>query len=162
MLWILTVFQNFTWFTAAMPIQGCEVARNRRLFGGVGFLTTLGVGVDVLSDCGSPIWSLLHRTPKLGISVESVQFLIKLLAFLSVTSMCLYKYIIPSVGISEATTEKLKLPQNISLASFTSSLQWAGLNCPRFLIVINRLCFLEQKITFIWKQHFYRFSTVQY
>jgi len=28
-----------------MPIQGCRVARNRRLFGGVGFLTTLEVGV---------------------------------------------------------------------------------------------------------------------
>jgi len=28
-----------------MPIQGCGVARNRRLFGGVRFLTTLGVGV---------------------------------------------------------------------------------------------------------------------
>jgi len=33
-----------------MPIQGCGVARNRRLFGGVGFLTTLGVGV------GQNIW----------------------------------------------------------------------------------------------------------
>jgi len=28
-----------------MPIQGCGVARNRRLFGGVGFLTTLEVWV---------------------------------------------------------------------------------------------------------------------
>jgi len=28
-----------------MTIQGSGVARNRRLFGGVGFLTTLGVGV---------------------------------------------------------------------------------------------------------------------
>jgi len=28
-----------------MPIQGCGVARNRRLFGGVGFLTTLGAEV---------------------------------------------------------------------------------------------------------------------
>jgi len=28
-----------------MPYQGCGVARSRRLFGGVGFLTTLGVGV---------------------------------------------------------------------------------------------------------------------
>jgi len=28
-----------------MPIQGCAVARNRRHFGGVGFLTTLAVGV---------------------------------------------------------------------------------------------------------------------
>jgi len=29
-----------------MPIQGCGVARNRRLFGGVGFLTTPGVGAE--------------------------------------------------------------------------------------------------------------------
>jgi len=28
-----------------MPIQGCGVARHQRLFGGVGFQTTLGVGV---------------------------------------------------------------------------------------------------------------------
>jgi len=28
-----------------MPIQGCGVAGSPRLFGGVGFLTTLGVGV---------------------------------------------------------------------------------------------------------------------
>jgi len=41
----------------------------------------------------------------------------------------------------EATTEKLKLPQNIFLASFTSSLQWAGLNCSRFLILVNLPCF---------------------
>jgi len=27
-----------------MPIQGCGLARNQKRFGGVGFLTTLGVG----------------------------------------------------------------------------------------------------------------------
>jgi len=43
--WFLTVFENFTLFTVAMPIQGCGVARNQKLFGGVGLLTTLGVGV---------------------------------------------------------------------------------------------------------------------
>ena len=32
-----------------------------------------------MSDSGSPIGSLLHHTPKLGIPVESVQFLMKLL-----------------------------------------------------------------------------------
>jgi len=37
-----------------MLIQGCGVARNRRLFGRVGFLTTLGVGVGYLSNSGSP------------------------------------------------------------------------------------------------------------
>jgi len=62
-------------------------------------------------------------------------FLISGMAFLSITSMYLYKFIIPSIGISKATTEKLKLPQNIFLVSFTSSLQWAGLNCSRFLIL---------------------------
>jgi len=64
-----------------MPIQGCGVARNRRRFGGVGFLTTLGVGVGYFanSDSGHPIGSLLHHTPKLGIPVESVQLLMKLL-----------------------------------------------------------------------------------
>jgi len=30
-----------------MPIQGCGVPWNRRLFGEVGFLTTLGVGYFV-------------------------------------------------------------------------------------------------------------------
>jgi len=30
-----------------MPIQGCGVPRGRRLFGGVGFLTTLGAGVGL-------------------------------------------------------------------------------------------------------------------
>jgi len=54
-----------------MPIQGCGVPRNRRLFGGVGFLSE--------SDSGSPIGSFLHHTPQLGIPVESVQFLMKLL-----------------------------------------------------------------------------------
>jgi len=42
-----------------MPIQGCGAARNRRLFGGVGFLMTPGVESDILSDSdsGSPIGS---------------------------------------------------------------------------------------------------------
>jgi len=62
-----------------MPIQGCGVARNRRLFGGVGFLTTLGSESDILTDSGSPNGSLLHHTPKLGIPVQLVQFLMKLL-----------------------------------------------------------------------------------
>ena len=34
---------------------------------------------DILSDSGSPTGSLLHHTHKLGIPVELVQFLIKLL-----------------------------------------------------------------------------------
>ena len=55
--------------------------------------------------------------------------------------MYLYQFIIPSTGISDATTENLKRPQKIFLGSFTSSLQWAGRNCSRFLILINLLCF---------------------
>jgi len=46
---------------------------------GVGFLTTLGMGVD--SFCPTPdvqLEDFLHHTPKLGISVEMVQFLLKL------------------------------------------------------------------------------------
>jgi len=55
-----------------------RVARSRRYLGGVGviFLTTVGVGF--LSDPGSPIESFLHHTPKLGIPVEMVKFLLKL------------------------------------------------------------------------------------
>jgi len=54
--------------------------RSRSFLGGVGFLTTLGVGVgffcptlDVQLDY------FLHHTIKLGIPVEMVQFLSKLL-----------------------------------------------------------------------------------
>jgi len=56
-----------------MAIQGCGVSRSRRRFGGIEFLTTLGTRVGFLSvsDSGSPIGSLLHHTPKLGIPVES-------------------------------------------------------------------------------------------
>jgi len=75
-------------------------------------------------------------------------FFISGLAFLSITSMYLYKFIIPSIGISEATTERLKLPQNIFLASIPRSLQWAGLNCYQFLILINLLCFAGRQNDF--------------
>jgi len=66
--------------------QGCGVGagdvRSRRFLGGVGFLTTLGVGVGFI--CPTPIPdaqldNFLHHTPKLGIPVEMVQFLLKLL-----------------------------------------------------------------------------------
>jgi len=40
---------------------------------------TLGSESDILSDSGSVIGSLLHHTPKLGIPVKLVQFLMKLL-----------------------------------------------------------------------------------
>jgi len=49
---------------------------------GVGFLTTLGVGVGLfcLSPTpGAQLDHFLHRTLKLGIPVEMVQFLMKLL-----------------------------------------------------------------------------------
>ena len=48
---------------------------------GVGFLTTLGVGVEFFSPTPTPDVQLdhfLHRTPKLRIPVEMVQFLLKL------------------------------------------------------------------------------------
>jgi len=46
--------------------------------GGVGFITTLGVS-DFLSVSGSPIEYFLHNTRKLGIPVETVQVLLKIL-----------------------------------------------------------------------------------
>ena len=60
--------------------QGCGVVRSRRFLGGVGFLTTLGVGVGFF--CPTPDAQLdhfLHHIPKLRIPVEMVQFLEKLL-----------------------------------------------------------------------------------
>jgi len=63
-------------------MQGCGVGvvSSRRFLGGVGFLTTLGVGggffyptPDVQLD------NFLHPAPKFGIPVEMVQFLLKLL-----------------------------------------------------------------------------------
>jgi len=64
--------------------QGCRVVRSRRFLGGVrvGFLTTLGFGVGVGFFCPTPnvqVDYFLHHTPKLGIPVEMVQFLLKLL-----------------------------------------------------------------------------------
>ena len=60
---------------------GVGVVRSRRFLGGVGvgFLKTLGVGVGFF--CPTPdvqLDNLLHHTPKLGIPVEMVQFLLKL------------------------------------------------------------------------------------
>ena len=60
--------------------RGAGVVRSRRFLGGVGFLTTLGVGVF----CPTPspnvqLDDFLHHTPKLGIPVVMVQFLPKLL-----------------------------------------------------------------------------------
>ena len=52
--------------------------RSRRFLGGVGFLTTLGVEFF----CPTPdvqLDHILHHTRKLGIPVEMVQFLLKLL-----------------------------------------------------------------------------------
>jgi len=65
-------------------IQGCGVGvvRSRRFLGGVGFLTTLGVGVGFFCPTPTPDVHLdhfLHHTPKLGIPVEIVQSVLKLL-----------------------------------------------------------------------------------
>jgi len=63
---------------------GVGVVRSRRFLGGVGvgFLTTLGVGLRVGIFCPTPDVQLdhfLHHTPKMGIPVDMVQFLLKLL-----------------------------------------------------------------------------------
>jgi len=59
----------------------------------------------------------------------------------------------PSIDISEATTEELKVPQNVFLGSFTGSLQWAGLNCSRLLILTNLLGFPGTKYDFHLKNN---------
>jgi len=68
--------------------QGCGVGagvvRSRRFLGGVGvgFLTTLGAAVGFFCPTPTPDVQLdqfLHHTPKLGIPVEMVEFLLKLL-----------------------------------------------------------------------------------
>ena len=64
--------------------QGCGVGvvSSRRFLGGDGFPTTLGVGVGFFCLTPTPDVQLdhfLHHTPKLGIPVKMVQFLLKLL-----------------------------------------------------------------------------------
>jgi len=54
--------------------ESARVARSWSFSGGVGFLTTLGVGFV----CPT-LDHFLHHTPKLGIPVEMAQFLLKLL-----------------------------------------------------------------------------------
>jgi len=49
-------------------------------------------------------------------------FLISGMTFLLITTMYLYELITPSIGISEATPEKLKLPQNLFLGFLATSL----------------------------------------
>jgi len=63
---------------------GVGVVRSWGFLGGVGvgFLTTLGVGVGFFCPTPTPDVKLdyfLHHTLKLGIPVEMVQFLLKLL-----------------------------------------------------------------------------------
>ena len=75
-------------FTTGSLNQGCGagvgVVRSRRFLGGVGvgFLTTLRVGVGFF--CPTPTLDIqldhfLHHPLKLGIPVETAQFLLKLL-----------------------------------------------------------------------------------
>jgi len=59
---------------------GCGVVRSRRFLGGVGFLTSVGVGFF----CPTPtpdvqLDHILHHTPKFGIPFDMVQFILKLL-----------------------------------------------------------------------------------
>jgi len=49
-----------------MPIQDCGVARNRRLFGGVRFLTTLGVGVGQNIRLRKSNWITFTSHSKVG------------------------------------------------------------------------------------------------
>ena len=60
--------------------QGCGAVRSWRFLGRVRFLTTLGGGVGffVRLHFGCPIGSFLHHTPKSGVLVEMVWFLLKL------------------------------------------------------------------------------------
>ena len=60
--------------------QGCGVIRSRRFLVRVGFLTTMGVSVGFFCPTlDVQLHQFLHHTPKLGIPVEMVQFLLKLL-----------------------------------------------------------------------------------
>ena len=76
-------------FTPLAQTSSCATApglwsRSRKesdVFGGVGFLTTVGVGVVFFCPTSTPEVQLdyfLHHTPTLGIPVEMVQFHIKL------------------------------------------------------------------------------------
>ena len=76
---------------------------------GVGFLTTLVVGVGIfLSGSASPIGSFLHHTPKLGISVEMVQVLMKLL--LKQISLAVYHDFHGVLVVAKFLTAKLHSP----------------------------------------------------
>jgi len=61
---------------------------------GVGFLTTLGVGIGIFCPSPNPdvqLENFLHQTPELRIPVEMVQFLLKRLLkqrFLAVYHDC--------------------------------------------------------------------------
>ena len=71
-----SVSEVFEWSRIPNNIR----SRSRRFLSRVGFLTTLGVGVGFF--CSTPEIQLhhsLHHTPKLGIPVEMVQFLLKIL-----------------------------------------------------------------------------------
>jgi len=80
------------YFCATLQLQnspvGCATElfkpglRSRRIFGGIRFLTTLGVKFGFFCPALTPDVQLdhsLHHTLKLGISVEMVQFLLDLL-----------------------------------------------------------------------------------
>jgi len=79
-----TIFNDQTFHSMSRSNQGCGlgVVRRRRLLGGVGvgFLTTLVVGVGFSCPTPTPDDQLdyfLHHTPNLGIPVEMVQFILK-------------------------------------------------------------------------------------
>ena len=79
-------WEGFWWGPWARPpsIRRWSESQASEVLGGVGFLTTLGVGVGFFCRTPTPEVQLdhfLHHTPNLGIHVEMVglQFLLKLL-----------------------------------------------------------------------------------
>jgi len=75
-----------TWIGSRLLLLPGLLSRYHRFLRGVevGFLTTLGVGVGVRFVCSTPtpdvqLDHFLHHTPKLGIPIEMVEFLMKLL-----------------------------------------------------------------------------------
>jgi len=81
-----------------MNSQGCRarVARSGTFLGGVGFLTTLGIRVFCLTPEVQLDQFALH-TPKLGIPVEIVQFLLKLL--LKQISCCAPRFLLILINL---------------------------------------------------------------
>ena len=102
-----------------------RVAENGRRSGGVGFLTTRRSELHVLSDSGSPIGSLLHHTPKLGIRVLSVHFLMKLLLKQRVLAVYHdFHWVLVAIKFLAAKLHSLYLKESDSEILERSELEW--------------------------------------